>query len=85
MALTRLAHANDPPDSDLNVEILFDDEVGGRGGLEQPLGAPTQNRTRRPGESALDLDSDRFRFEEPGIDLQKRFEISKVNPPKTRA
>ena len=27
LALTRLPHPNDPPDSDFNVEILFDDEV----------------------------------------------------------
>ncbi len=27
LALTRLPHSDDPPDNDLNVEILFDDEV----------------------------------------------------------
>jgi DNA-binding transcriptional LysR family regulator len=27
LALTRLPHSDDPPDSDLNVEILFNDEV----------------------------------------------------------
>jgi DNA-binding transcriptional LysR family regulator len=80
MALTRLAHADDPPDSDLNVEILFNDEVVVVAGLN--------SRWARRGKIELaDLAKARWILTPTGSLnpelVAEAFEISKVKPPKT--
>jgi DNA-binding transcriptional LysR family regulator len=80
MALTRLAHANDPPDSDLNVEILFNDEVVVVAGLNSRW-------ARRRKIELADLAKARWILTPTGSLnpelIAEAFEISKVNPPKT--
>jgi DNA-binding transcriptional LysR family regulator len=79
LALTRLAHADDPPASDLDVEVLFNDEVVVVAGLNSPW-------ARRRKIDLADLAEARWILTPAGSLnpelIAEAFEISKLKPPK---
>jgi DNA-binding transcriptional LysR family regulator len=79
LALTRLTRSNDPPDSDLNVEILFDDQA--------VVAAGARSRWARQRKIKLaDLAEAKWILTPAGVLAQeliaKAFELNQLNPPK---
>ena len=64
-----------PPEGehdDLNIEMLFDDELAIAAGTAQPLGGETQDRARRAGQRALGDDAAQYlEHPDPGGDVPR--------------